>query len=73
MNAWEYTVISVMYDGPGQDGHTGYGLAVKTPEDTITVTDIFTEYNDAARLANLFNRLQLSPVHIWDAIEDAIA
>ena len=73
MSKWVYTVVSGLYSDPGQSGHIGYGIMINAHEQPIVVSDIYTDENDAVHLADLFNRLQLSPIHIWDAVEDALA
>jgi len=73
VSLWSYTVFSEQYESLDLSGYTGYGIAVATPEGEISVADIFTNYNKTVEIAALFTRVQLSPLHIWDAVEDAIA
>ena len=73
MNSWVYTVVSGLYIGPELSSHIGYGIMINTHDGTIVVPDIYTDVEDADYLADLFNRHQLTPIHIWDAVEDALA
>ena len=49
--------------------HTVYGLNILGAE---PIPDIFTDQAEAEKLSSLCNRLDLSPIHIWEVIEDIL-
>jgi hypothetical protein len=49
-----------------------HGIAA-LPSGVEQVRDVSTSFETAERLASQFNRLGLSPVHLRDAVRDAVA
>lgn len=45
---------------------------VVTAEEICTVHDVFLNESRAREFAGICNELELSPVHIYDAVQDAI-
>lgn len=57
-------------DENGQQ-HTVYGIDI--PSQNISIPDIFCNRLRAENFVNTCNNLDLSPIHIFDVIEDTIA
>ena len=65
---FEYVVTSEMIDGIER-----YGLILKVNgKETLVVHDITVDRGMIERTASLFNRGQLSPIHLADALEDLL-
>ena len=54
--------------------HTVYGIDANNSEsgETVSVSDVFRNKDIAARFVEKCNRSQLSIVHLYEAIEDAL-
>ena len=52
--------------------HIGYGIALKSngTQCAVSFSDITLDRDKAARLVKLCNKLQLSPIHLKDVIDD---
>lgn len=68
-----YSVVCEQFDNPDVGNYTGYGIKLTTLEDEIVISDVFTNHEKIVNLVNLFNVCELSPIHISDVIEDALA
>ena len=56
------------------ESYRSYGLVVKEDDTTLKqIDDVSLEKNDVVNLVKLCNKLELSPVHIDDVIEDFMA
>lgn len=60
--------IDVIQDGDRK--RTAYGLDIKPHG--ISIPDIFTDRKPAEQLADACNRLDVSPIHIYEIIEDIL-
>lgn len=58
-----------IYDDLGNP-HTVYGI--EAPSYNISIPDIFTSKPAAEEFVNLCNRLDLSPEHVYEVIDDMI-
>ncbi len=68
----QYQAIPVRMEH-GEDGNYGtYGLAVTKDGERYIVKDVTTDRREAEQLAELFTRVQLSPLHLLDALEDML-
>ena len=56
--------------------YTAYGILALAPDEPAypecCFRDVFHSRDEADRFADLCNRLQLSPLHLRDAVEDAV-
>lgn len=56
--------------------YTAYGILVLAPDEPADpeycFRDVFHSRDEADRFADLCNRLQLCPLHLRDAVEDAV-
>lgn len=52
--------------------HVGYGITLKSDvsQCAVSFSDITVDREEAARLVELCNKLQLSPIHLKDVIDD---
>ena len=64
----KYTLIEGLYSIDGEI-HTGYGIGY-TEDGTPSFEDLTTDPISVARLVNLCNNLDLSPIHLGDVVED---
>lgn len=64
-----YTIISEHFKSE-EATYTSYGIA--SPDGTV-IHDITTDGISLARFTDKLNRLELSPVHLHDAVEDFLA
>lgn len=55
-----------------ENGHQYTAYGVDVPTEQISIPDIFCDRTRAENFVNTCNKLDLSPIHIFDAIEDAI-
>lgn len=54
--------------------HVTYGLSVRTVEDEIIyVSDVSTDFEELAKLADVCTEKGLEPIHLDDVIEDFLA
>lgn len=51
--------------------HIGYGISLA--QSAVSFSDITVDREEAARLVELCNRLQLSPIHLQDVVDDFLA
>ena len=58
----------VTYDDLGKS-HTVYGI---TLDGTLSIPDIFTSRPAAEEFIKLCNRLELSPLHVYEVIDDLL-
>lgn len=58
----------IFYDEFGKP-HTVYGI---TLDDALSIPDIFTSRPAAEEFIKLCNRLELSPLHIYEVIDDLL-
>ena len=65
-----YTVRADKITDDEHQERTVYGINVN--QDEISIPNIFTNKADAEHLASLCNKLDLSPVHIMEVIEDIL-
>lgn len=62
-------VKSIVHDENGKE-HVTYG--VTNPDAKVTYTDVFSNKNEAEELVKKCNELDLSPMHLYDVIQDKL-
>ncbi len=75
---WEYHMVLEHHSHPDLGAYQSYGIrAFETHDMRIQAvahcSDITTVQSEIERLTERFNRYQLSPIHLEDAIQDYLA
>lgn len=69
----QYLIIRETYTNPCTGQYKAYAVIVrKNLEAVAYVPDVFLKRKQAKRFITLCNRYALDPVHLFDAIEDAL-
>lgn len=69
----QYLIIRETYTNPCTGQYKAYAVIVrKNLEAVAYVPDVFIKKKQAKRFVALCNRYALDPVHLFDAIEDAL-
>ena len=53
--------------------HIGYGILYRSKEDTIMMEDLSLDSKKVSSLIDICNSLELSPLHLWDVVNDFLA
>lgn len=53
--------------------HLGYGILYRSPEETIAFEDLSLDFKKVSSLIAICNSLELSPLHLWDVVNDFLA
>lgn len=73
---WRYLAIPETMDDPELGQYDTYGIQAKKVirgwEQIELIHDVTTDRKFANLLVSLFNRRQLSPIHLRDALEDML-
>ena len=67
-----YTTVSEHLSSAELGDYHTYGIRVTSGSETRTVHDISTRRETVDRMAALFNRHRLRPVHLMEVIEDML-
>lgn len=69
---YTYSIIENNVCGESGIGCVVYGIAVLnlTGETIDSISDISCDKTECEKLAELFNKEKLSPIHFYDAVED---
>ena len=75
---WEYHIVPEHYTHPDTGTYLSYGIRVFETNRmhtcaTAHIHDVTTIPSEIERLTEQFNRCQLSPIHLEDAIQDYLA
>ena len=73
---WEYELITTEIHDEAGASHKTYGILCKEKGTGFilrSVYDIFCDIFAATALVEIINRLELSPEHLDDVIEDVVA
>ncbi|MDR3313507.1 MAG: DUF6514 family protein [Oscillospiraceae bacterium] len=58
---------------PGYGCYISYGLALRGAEQGYSLPDVSPQRQFVEGIAALFNRTQLSPVHMYEVVEDILS
>ena len=68
----EYLLTQGIYMiGPKE--HIGYGISYRSQEETIAFEDLSLDFKKVSSLIAICNSLELSPLHLWDVVNDFLA
>lgn len=71
-SGWSYRVISEQLYNKEMGDYQSYGVRVTGPDYEDVIHDVSLYEDVVARMTEYFNRHQLSPVHMRDAVEDML-
>ena len=67
----QYIMVEERLNDPNLGEYLSFGIAaLKNGEQIILVSDISTNKNDVLKLAERCSKEKLSPVHLYDVVED---
>ena len=67
----QYIMVEERLNHPNLGEYLSFGIAaLKNGEQIILVSDISTNKNDVLKLAERCSKEKLSPVHLYDVVED---
>lgn len=67
----QYIMVEERLSHPNLGEYLSFGIAaLKNGEQIILVSDISTNKNDVLKLAERCSKEKLSPVHLYDVVED---
>lgn len=74
---YRYSIIKEKLYTPESGNYISYGICVyliseNKNTEIAHISDVFLEKEDAVNFINLFNQLELDPVHLDDAIENIL-
>lgn len=69
---WQYCVVHETGYHTDLGEYTTYGIQLTLPNDSKIVHDISTSRKTVEQMVALFNRCQLSPVHLYDVVTDML-
>ncbi|MDR3344553.1 MAG: DUF6514 family protein [Oscillospiraceae bacterium] len=69
---WNYCVIDEMRYHQDVGNYRTYGLLLNEGHGSVCLQDISVQRAFVERMAETFNRLQLAPVHLHDAVENLL-
>ena len=70
---WHYSTVSQQLYSADLGLYHTYGIKVEGYMQTYILSDVSLRREAAEQMVSLFNRYQLSPLHLQDAVEDMLS